>query len=88
MLREAGGLASNEMRLWTDNTGNFSCRGRLVRFLDGQVRLLKDNGRTTTVPLARLSTGDLEFVQRQASAQQSSVMQTAQAMSVMPWVSN
>ena len=37
--------------LWVDNTGSFSCRARLVRFLDGQVRLLKDNGRTTTVSL-------------------------------------
>ncbi len=55
---------------WTDNTGTFSCRGRLVRFQEGNVRLLKDNGRTTTVPLARLSTVDLEFVNRQASALQ------------------
>ena len=88
MLREAGGLASDEMRVWVDNTGSFSCRARLVRFLDGQVRLLKDNGRTTTVTLSRLSADDLRFVERQASAQQASVFQTAQSMSVMPWLAN
>jgi hypothetical protein len=78
-LHEAGGLASAEMREWVDNTGSNSCYGRLVKFLDGQVQLIKDNGRTTTVPLARLSSGDLEFVYRQASAQQAEEFQTAQA---------
>jgi hypothetical protein len=74
------------MRVWTDNTGSFSCRARLVRFMDGQVRLAKDNGRTTTVPLARLSAGDLEFVQLQASAHQASLLQTAETMSAMPFI--
>jgi hypothetical protein len=36
--------------------------------MDGKVRILKDNGRTTTVPLVRLSAVDLEFINRQASA--------------------
>jgi hypothetical protein len=88
ILREAGGLASNELRLWTDNSGSYSCRGRLVRFYEGQVRLLKENGRTATVPLARLSTGDLEFVNRQASAQQAEVGKTAQSPAKMPNLSN
>jgi hypothetical protein len=68
ILREPGGLASVELRTWVDNTGDYSCRGRLVRFMDGKVRILKDNGRTTTVPLVRLSAVDLEFINRQASA--------------------
>jgi hypothetical protein len=88
VLHEAGGLASDEMRLWTDNSGNFSCRGRLVRFYEGQVRLLKDNGRTATVPLARLSTGDLEFVSRQASAQHAEVGKTAQSPAMLPTFAN
>jgi hypothetical protein len=69
VLREDGGLASEANRVWVDNTGHYTTRGRLVAFLDGHVRLLKDNGRTSTVPLARLSENDLEFVNRQASAQ-------------------
>jgi hypothetical protein len=65
------------MRQWNDNTGSFSCRGRLVRFLNGYVRIVKENGRTTTVPLARLSARDLEFVNRQASAQRAELGKTA-----------
>jgi hypothetical protein len=88
VLHEAGGLASNEMRQWVDNTGNFSCQGRLVRLVDSQVQLLKDNGRMTTVPLARLSANDLRFVERQASAQHATAFQTAQSTSEMPWMAN
>jgi hypothetical protein len=85
ILREPGGLASSELRIWVDNTGKYSCRGRLVRFMDNQVRLLKENGRTSTVRLARLSTNDLQFVQRQASAQQTEMAgQLAQSLSTMP----
>lgn len=88
VLRERGGLASQEMRMWVDNTGNYSCRGRLVRFLDGQVRLLKENGRTTTVALYRLSTDDLEFVNRQANAQKAEAFQTVQSLRTMPGFAN
>jgi SLA1 homology domain 1, SHD1 len=79
ILREPGGLSSNEMRHWEDNTGRFTCEGRLTRVMDGQVQLLKDNGRNSTVPLGRLSQLDLAFVYRQASAERSqSADQTAQ----------
>jgi hypothetical protein len=88
VLHEAGGLASDEMREWVDNTGTFSCHARLVQVQDGQVKLLKDNGRTTTVSVSRLSGNDLRFVERQASANQASVFQTAQSISAMPSMSN
>jgi hypothetical protein len=79
ILRERGGLASNELRHWVDNTGRFSCEGRLTRVMDGEVQLLKDNGHHSTVPLGRLSQADLAFVYRQASAERSqSADQTAQ----------
>jgi hypothetical protein len=68
ILSEPGGLASAEMRAWVDNTGSYSCSGRLINILEGHARLLKDNGRTTTVPLYRLSSSDLAFLHRQASA--------------------
>ena len=55
ILAQPGGLASHSLRHWVDDTGTFSCQGRMLRMLDGKVQLLKDNGRTTTVPLARLS---------------------------------
>ncbi len=54
------------MRLWTDDTGSFQVRARLVDLLEGKVRLLKDTGRYTTVSLQRLSANDLSYVQQQA----------------------
>jgi hypothetical protein len=79
ILETPGGLSSDSLRQWADNTGTFSCKGRMLRMMDGKVQLLKDNGRTTTVPLARLSQGDLEFVNRQASAQKAETLgKTAQ----------
>lgn len=84
ILREPGGLASNEMRHWVDNTGRYTCEGRLTRVMDGQVQMLKDNGHNSTVPLGRLSEADLAFVYRQASAERSqSADQTAQYTPVM-----
>lgn len=78
ILQEPGGIDSGEMRTWVDNTGSFSCQGRIAQVMDGQVQLLKKNGRTSTVPFYRLSRTDLEFVHRQASAQKSdSVAKTA-----------
>ncbi len=52
------------LRLWTDNTGKFQIRARLFAVLDGEVRLLKETGRFTTVPFERLSAVDLQFVQQ------------------------
>lgn len=68
-LSRPGGLESTELRTWTDNTGLFGCRGRLIAVGDGFVRLMKANGRVTTTPLARLSAADADFVHRQAVAQ-------------------
>ena len=54
-------------RLWVDDTGGFQIRGRLIALLDGKVRILKETGRTTTVPLWRLSQSDREYVQAVAA---------------------
>jgi hypothetical protein len=51
------------MRRWVDDTGLFTVQGRLIAILDGKVRLLKENGRTCTVPMHRLSRADADFVQ-------------------------
>lgn len=88
ILHEAGGLASNEMRVWVDNTGSYSVNARLIRFANGHVQLLKENGRTTTVPLNRLSGSDLRFVNRQTNAQRATTMQTAQVSATMPGLAN
>ena len=51
------------MRTWTDNTGTFTIEGKLIAILDGKIRILKENGRTCTVVLRRLSHDDAEYVQ-------------------------
>ena len=50
------------MRVWTDNTGSYQTVGRLVVIAKTHVRLLKSNGRYSTVPLTRLSEADLDYV--------------------------
>jgi hypothetical protein len=52
------------MREWVDDTGAFRIRARLVQVLDGKVKLLKETGKTTTVPFSRLSPNDLKYVER------------------------
>lgn len=49
-------------RTWQDDTGRFSTEGRLVEIRAGSVRILKANGRHTTVPMERLSAGDRDHV--------------------------
>jgi hypothetical protein len=50
------------LRIWSDNSGGFQVNGRLIAILDGKVRILKETGRTTTVPMNRLSKADREYV--------------------------
>jgi hypothetical protein len=54
------------MRLWTDNTGKYQVRARLMVVSRSHVRLLKENGKFTTVPYERLSQQDLAFVRQHA----------------------
>jgi hypothetical protein len=51
-------------RSWVDNTGRYTISGRLVKVLDGKVRLLKDNGKFSTVEMRRLSAGDRQYVEQ------------------------
>ncbi len=53
-----------EVRKWRDNTGTFEVTGRLVVVMPDKVRLLKDNGRFTTVPMRRLSNEDRQYVEQ------------------------
>jgi len=55
--------AARQFRTWTDNTGKHHTRARILVMLEGKIRLLMESGRTTTVPLKRLSKDDLKFVE-------------------------
>ncbi len=63
------------VREWVDDTGLFRVRGQLIALLDGKVRILKETGRTTTVPLTRLSRADLDYVAKVVSATEIAVAQ-------------
>jgi len=66
LLLDAGGQLPT--RHWTDNSGQFQVRGRLILILEGKIRLLKETGRTTTVALERLSTADRRYVEQVTAA--------------------
>ncbi|MFC1759786.1 SHD1 domain-containing protein, partial [Planctomycetota bacterium] len=58
-------------RLWTDDTGEYRTVGRLVQITETHVRMLKDNGKLSTVSKTRLSKADLKY-----TAQMESVLGT------------
>jgi hypothetical protein len=60
--------SESPMRSWTDNTGKYRVRARLAVVGDDYVRLLKETGKYTTVPLKRLSNTDLAYVRHQVSS--------------------
>jgi hypothetical protein len=56
-------LADAKERVWIDNTGSFSTQGRLIEIGEDFVRLVKENGRTCTVPMDRLCPADAVYVE-------------------------
>lgn len=55
-------LSPEPVRRWIDDSGNHGAVGRLVEVHPDRVRILKLNGRFTTVPISRLSTADQNYV--------------------------
>ena len=51
-----------EMRTWTDNTGSFSVKARLIDFNQESVTLQKEDGSDIRVPVARLSDEDVRYI--------------------------
>lgn len=58
-------------REWVDNTGTFTIAGRLVSILGNKIRIIKENGHTTTVPLRRLSRDDVQYLEHIVSSRES-----------------
>lgn len=56
------GIAEPDSRLWTDHTGKYCIRARLVEIRSDAVRLQSDTGRGVVVSLERLSERDREYV--------------------------
>jgi len=51
-----------DFREWIDNTGDYSVQGRLAVIYPDRIRLIKENGKFTTVPISRLSESDRDYV--------------------------
>ena len=56
-----------EFRQWVDNSGTYRVNARLVIIYVDKIKLLKENGKVTTVPLSRLSDADFGYVSWVAS---------------------
>jgi len=67
------------MRTWSDITGRFQTEAEFVDFIDGAVNLKKTDGEVISVPLAKLSAADQEYVRRQAGGD-STVASTSDAL--------
>lgn len=63
-----GGLSSNQLKIWVDNTGKNKCKGRLVAIDEETVQILKDDDQVITVAIDRLSEQDRIFVERNRAA--------------------
>ena len=81
-LLVAGGLQSNELRRWTDNTGRYHCQARLVSLSPGEVVIEKHDGTVKRVELRRLSQDDVRFVYGQVVAQREHIANRALAKKV------
>src|SRR5271157_3555780 len=53
-----------EVRLWRDATGKFQVAASLESVKDGNVRLIKADGRMIDVPISKLSDEDLLYIKR------------------------
>lgn len=62
-------LPEKQSRTWRDNTGGFSLDASLVDFQNAHVSLLKIDGTTIQLPLAKLSAEDKTFVEKALGAE-------------------
>ena len=58
-------------RTWTDSTGTYQVRARFVKIADGVVQFAREDGRSASVPLERLSEADQKIARELAAAAQS-----------------
>ena len=63
------------MRTWTDSTGTHKVEAEFVDFKDGKVQLKKEDGKTITIPIERLSDADQDSVKSQTQQKKPDVAQ-------------
>ena len=66
-FKPASEFKGAEYRQWVDNSGSYQVNARLAVIYVDKIKLLKDNGKFTTVSLSRLSEADFGYVSWVAS---------------------
>lgn len=61
LLATASGQPPEELRPWTDASGRYRIQARFVRVVGDYVELIKNDGKTISLPLGRLSKEDRDF---------------------------
>ncbi|MDZ4851472.1 MAG: SHD1 domain-containing protein, partial [Pirellulaceae bacterium] len=61
-LKKDDSFLGADFREWIDNTGDYAVHARLAVIFPDRIRLLKENGKFTTVPMSRLSDADRDYV--------------------------
>ncbi|GFP58176.1 actin cytoskeleton-regulatory complex protein sla1 [Trichoderma asperellum] len=61
--RENGQPDATKVRTWTDRSKSFSVEAQFLGLKDGKLHLHKMNGVKIAVPIAKMSHGDLEYVE-------------------------
>ena len=61
-------FGQQQIRKWSDKSGEFTVRAKLVKVEGETVTLEKEAGGTVEVPIAKLSDKDREFVEKLSAA--------------------
>lgn len=83
-------LHADELRTWTDSTGKYKIEAEFVEILDGKVRLKDKDGKTVSLPLAKVSDADRAYLRellkkrREAAAADPAPVGAAAADGKMP----
>lgn len=64
--------AEGELRTWTSSDGNYVVRAELLAIEDANIRLRKPDGTTISVPLAKLSAADRNYLRSWAAKKEPS----------------
>lgn len=65
---KSGGAKQGELRTWTSKNGKFRITARFVKLDDDQLTLEKDDGKTVTVPLDKISESDQNLAKKFADS--------------------
>ncbi len=63
----AYGADAEELRTWTDASGKFTTKAKLLSVTNGLVSLEKESGTVLTIPIGRLTGADQEYVKQRTA---------------------